>query len=555
MKKNLLLLTVLFSGACASAAPQSAPMREPPAVVRSAQDQPPPAQPPAPAPGQTQAGPREPAPNWHLLDESTDRTIGISLNRARRELLTGKEPRRTVVVAVIDGGVDTAHADLRANLWRNEKEVAGNNRDDDGNSFVDDAFGWNFIGGKDGRSVHWDTWEVTRLHAACQKQAAPAGTPCDSIAKDFQEKRTEAERILGRINEIEPAYNRAVQVLKQALRTDSITPERLRTLGPSNPTVMQARSVYEQLAEDGITAKVLEEGRKELQAQLDYKLNPSYDPRNIVGDNLRNLQEKDYGNRDVTGPDAGHGTHVAGIIGAVRDNNLGIDGIAPAVRIMSVRAIPEGDERDKDVANAIRYAVDNGAHIINMSFGKDWSPDKPIVDEAVKYADSKGVLLVHAAGNDGEDLARHTNFPTAALNDRTRARNWIEVGATSWRGADSLAASFSNYGRQQVDVFAPGEDILSTVPGGGYERQSGTSMAAPVVSGVAALIMAYYPELSAADVKRVIMESASRYADRTTVLPGSEDQRVAFGTLSASGAVVNAFSALRLAEQMAGAKR
>jgi subtilisin family serine protease len=217
--------------------------------------------------------------------------------------------------------------------------------------------------------------------------------------------------------------------------------------------------------------------------------------------------------------------------------------------------VPEGDERDKDVANAIRYAVDNGAQIINMSFGKDWSPNKGIVDEAMKYADAKGVLLVHAAGNDGEDLAIQSNFPTPVLLDRSRVRNWIEVGATSWRGADSLAASFSNYGRQQVDVFAPGEDILSTVPGDEFERQSGTSMAAPVVSGLAALIMAYYPELSAADVKRVIIESATRYGDRTTLRPGAENERVSFGTLSASGGIVNAHSALRLAEQLAAGKR
>jgi subtilisin family serine protease len=357
------------------------------------------------------------------------------------------------------------------------------------------------------------------------------------------------------VNEIEPAYQRAVQVLKQALRTDSITPEGLRTLGPYGPAVQQARDLYQQLTDQGITPKVFAETRRELEGQLAYKLNPTFDPRGIVGDDPTNLTQKNYGNRDAMGPEAKHGTHVAGIIGAVRANNTGIDGVAPAVRIMSVRAIPEGDERDKDVANAIRYAVDNGAQIINMSFGKDYSPDKGIVDEAMKYADSKGVLLVHAAGNDGEDLAVHSNFPTAALRDGNRLRNWIEVGATSWRGADSLAASFSNYGRQQVDVFAPGEDILSTVPGGAYERQSGTSMAAPVVSGLAALIMAYYPDLSAADVKRAIIESATRYTNRNTTRPGSDDERVPFGTLSASGGVVNALSALRMAEQLSAGKR
>ncbi len=551
MRQKFLLLAVVLTSACASAAAPPTQSPQPPAAVRPPADQPPAAK-PDPAPAASSA--REAAANWQLLDATTDGTIGISLERARRELLAGKQPRRTVVVAVVDGGIDTAHVDLRANLWHNEKEVAGNNRDDDGNGFVDDVFGWNFIGGRDGKSVQWDTWEVTRLLVACQRQAPPAGTPCDSVAKDFQDKKAEAERVLGRINELEPAYQRAVQVLKQALRTDSITPERLRSLGPVNPSVQQARDLYQRLTDDGITPQVFADGRKELETQLKYKLNPTFDPRPIVGDAQTNLAEKAYGNRDVMGPDAKHGTHVAGIIGAVRDNNVGIDGVTSAVRIMAVRAIPDGDERDKDVANAIRYAVDNGAQIINMSFGKDWSPNKAVVDEAMKYADGKGVLLVHAAGNDGEDLAIHGNFPTAVLNDRSRLGNWIEVGASSWRGVDSLAVGFTNYGRQ-VDVFAPGEDILSTIPGGGYERQSGTSMAAPVVSGLAALIMAYYPELSAADVKRVIIESASKYADHSTLRPGSDEERVSFGTLSASGAVVNAYSAMRMAEQLAASKR
>jgi subtilisin family serine protease len=552
MRHSLLILTTLLTGACASATAPTTQTPQPPAQTPGT-ERPPTTAPPTTTP--PAAGPREAASNWHLLDETADHTVGISLGRARRELLTGKQPKRTVVVAVVDGGVDTAHVDLRANLWRNTKEVAGNNRDDDGNGFVDDVLGWNFIGGADGKSVHWDTWEVTRLHAACMRKAAPAGTPCDEVAKDFQEKRSEAERILGRLNEIEPAYQRAVQVLKQALRTDTITPDRLRALGPYGPSVQQARDLYQQITDQGITPKVFAETRRELEGQLAYKLNPNFDPRGIVGDDQANLAQKNYGNRDVMGPDAKHGTHVAGIIGAVQDNNTGIDGVAPAVRIMSVRTIPEGDERDKDVANAIRYAVDNGAQIINMSFGKDWSPNKNIVDEAMKYADDKGVLLVHAAGNDGEDLAVKQNFPAPVSKDGARLRNWIEVGATSWRGVDSLAAPFSNYGRQQVDVFAPGEDILSTVPGGEYERQSGTSMAAPVVSGLAALIMAYYPELNAADVKRVILESATKYTNRNTTRPGSDDERVPFGTLSSTGAVINAYSALRRAEEVAAAKR
>jgi subtilisin family serine protease len=242
-------------------------------------------------------------------------------------------------------------------------------------------------------------------------------------------------------------------------------------------------------------------------------------------------------------------------VAAIRNNGVGIDGIAPAERVMAVRAVPDGDERDKDVANAIRYAVDHGANIISMSFGKPYSPQKAAVDEAVKYADAHGVLMVHAAGNDGEDLATNRNFPTRDYLDGGQARNWIEVGASSWKGADSLAAFFSNYGKEQVDVFAPGVDILSTVPGG-YKRESGTSMAAPVVSGLAALIMSYYPSFTAAQVKQIILQSATPHTTQQVMRPGSETgEEVPFGSLSATGGIVNAYAAMRMAERVAGGQK
>ncbi len=249
-----------------------------------------------------------------------------------------------------------------------------------------------------------------------------------------------------------------------------------------------------------------------------------------------------------------HGTHVAGIIGAVRGNGIGIDGISPAVKFMMIRTVPDGDERDKDVANAIRYAADHGAQIISMSFGKGYSPYKQAVDDAVKYADSKGILMVHAAGNDGADLSKGKNFPTPDYIGGGRPANWIEVGASSWKGGDSLAATFSNYGQQQVDVFAPGVDILSTIPGNQYERDSGTSMAAPVVSGLAALIMNYYPNLTAADVKKVIMSSVTKVPNQMVARPGEGSRMVAFGSLSVTGGIVNAYNALKLAEELNASK-
>jgi subtilisin family serine protease len=289
-----------------------------------------------------------------------------------------------------------------------------------------------------------------------------------------------------------------------------------------------------------------------LELRLEYGLNPEFDPRHIVGDDYADATERVYGNADIEGPSAEHGTHVAGIIGAERGNGIGVDGIAPAVRIMVLRAVPDGDERDKDVANAIRYAVDNGADIINMSFGKGYSPRKDVVDAAVRYADEKGVLLVHAAGNAGADLGVEPNFPTRDYTGGGEPGLWLEVGASSWRAAENLPAPFSNYGDEEVDVFAPGVDILSTVPDNAYEPNSGTSMAAPVVSGLAALLMAYYPDLSAAEIKQIILESATPYADEPAVRPGSEGERVPFGTLSATGGVVNAYEAIRLAEQRSG---
>lgn len=497
--------------------------------------------------------------SWHLLDEERDRVLGIGLERARADVLAGRQPQRTVVVAILDSGVDTAHVDLRANLWSNGDEIGGNGRDDDGNGYVDDLRGWGFIGGADGRNVAEDTYEVTRLYVACTRGpetgvAGPVGPLdppfCERVERDFREKRAEAEQILQNVLSIDAALSQALPLLRQAAGTDSLTVARVDRISSTRPGVQEARQLYLQLAQNGITPEDVTEAKEEFRTQLEYRYNPAFDPRDIVGDDYRNLSERRYGNADVTGPDAEHGTHVAGIIAAVRDNGIGVEGIASNVRIMSVRTVPDGDERDKDVANAIRYAVDNGAHIINMSFGKAYSPQKSVVDEAVRHAESRGVLIVHAAGNDGEDVGETPSYPTPFYTGGGRASNWIEVGASSWRGLDSLAAPFSNYGSNQVDVFAPGVDILSTVPGNEYERNSGTSMAAPVVTGVAALLMAYYPQLDAAEVRRIILESASRKPTQRVARPGSDDATVPFGELSATGGIVNAWAAVRMAQQL-----
>lgn len=546
------LILALLAGACAPAstvpAPSAAPTVQRPTAEAAA----------APATALEPDEALDAAPeSWWLLDEATERVRGISANRAYQQQLAGKQPQRTVVVAIIDSGVDINHEDLRGNIWVNEREIPGNGRDDDGNGYVDDVHGWNFIGGPDGRHVVHDTYEVTRLYARCERSGGSraAGEECSQIRQRYQDDLARANEQLQQIRTIDLAVERFTTLLKQHLGTDSLTLEQVSRIQTTRPDLQQARQVYQQMAAAGITPELIRQEREQLESRVEYGLNPAYDPRPIVGDSYEDPSERGYGNPDVFGPFADHGTHVSGIVGAMRGNGIGVDGIAPAVRIMPLRAVPNGDERDKDVANAIRYAVDNGAQVINMSFGKAYSPQKRAVDEAVRYADSRGVLMITGAGNEAADLTTSPSFPNRFYEDGGEARHWIAVGASSWVAADSLVASFSNYGRERVDVFAPGVDILSTVPGDRYESNSGTSMAAPVVSGLAALLLAYYPELSGEEVKQIILDSATRYAEQSVVRPGGQGARVRFSELSTTGGIVNAYAAIQMAEQRAAQKR
>jgi subtilisin family serine protease len=286
---------------------------------------------------------------------------------------------------------------------------------------------------------------------------------------------------------------------------------------------------------------------------VEYGLNKNFDPRPVVGDNYADKKEKFYGSPDVKGPDADHGTHVAGIIGADRNNGIGIRGIADNVRIMAIRAVPNGDERDKDIANAIYYAVNNGAGIINMSFGKDYSPEKYLVDEAVRYAEKKGVLMIHAAGNDGQNNDVESNFPSPNLLSGKPSGLWLEIGASSaGTNKTDLVAEFSNYGKRSVNFFSPGVDIYSTIPGNGYKSNSGTSMAAPAASGVAAMLMSYFPELSAQTIREILIKSTRKF-DGLKVTPPGGDGEVPLTDLSVTGGVVNAYEAVAMALKISSA--
>lgn len=528
----LFVATALVSGACARGTATAPAVTMPPIAVT------------VPPRNLTEA-----PGDWHRLDFETDGVLGVGSERALRELLAGRRPQREVVVAVIDGGTDTLHTLLRPNLWRNPKDRP-DGRDNDGNGLVDDVYGWNLIGGASG-SVHHDTYEVTRLYAACRNYPAGTGTPrpddktCGEVATAFREKKTEIEQTLGQIAQISTVLTQITKVLNDNVG-GPLTKEKVEAFSPNTPQLTQAKQLWLQLAANGLSEAEIAEAKKAYEGQFKYGLDTMFDARSVVGDDRRALDQRQYGNADIMGADASHGTHVAGIIAAVRGSGP-MQGIAPNTKIMTLRTVPDGDERDKDVANAIRYAVDNGAHIINMSFGKAYSPDRAVVDDAVKYAESKGVLLVHAAGNDGKNTDAEESYPTPKRDNGARPTNWLEVGASSWKGMRELPATFSNYGKTTVDIFAPGVDVLSAVPGGGTKPQSGTSMAAPVVSGVAALLMAYFPDLTAIQVKDIILRSSRSLADVDVGLPGAEGTTVKFGTLSRTGGVVNAYAAVRMA--------
>ena len=503
--------------------------------------------------------------DWFLLDPEQDSLQGVSAERAYETLLKG-QPSKTVLVAVIDSGIDIEHEDLKSVIWVNEKEIADNGIDDDKNGYVDDVHGWNFIGGKNG-NVNADTYELTREYmrlskkydgADSVKNRKKAKTEYASYLKlkdKYQKLKVKNEQQYQFYSGMYKYTKASIDTLKKYFKTDTLVPYDVKNLTTDRPSLLFAKSVvgrvYKTVGDDAPLDEYLsqvKEGVDYFEVIVKYGYNTEFDSRQIVGDNYSNLFEKGYGNNDVKGPDPLHGTHVAGIIAADRKNKLGIKGIADNVKIMVVRAVPNGDERDKDVANAIVYAVDNGAKIINMSFGKSFSPEKEMVDRAVKYAEQKGVLLIHAAGNEGDDIDMEKNFPTKKYLNGKEAKNWIEVGASSWGSDENFVGSFSNYGKKGVSFFAPGVQIYSTTPGNTYKNEDGTSMASPSSAGVAALLMSYFPNLTAIEVKDILEKSTRKFDNLKVQKPGSKEL-VSFSELSSSGGLVNAYEAVKMAKE------
>jgi subtilisin family serine protease len=498
---------------------------------------------------------------WYHSDPASTEYVGISLKQADELAKKNNLSPKEIVVAVIDSGIDTSHVDLEANLWTNPGEIPFNGIDDDNNGYIDDVHGWNFPGHPDGYCVEGETLELTRLYSLYKKKFKgktikdlPAEDKEDfkewqKIKKEFEAERKIARSSYDNLKMGLEYYDDCVKRLAELLNNPNFTREDVEAIETDNRRLKAAKEFY--LEPFGI-----EMDREEFVETLEYydskanqRLNVLYDPRAKVGDKRYDINDSLFGNNILYPEGSNHGTGVSGIIGAVRGNGIGLDGIAPKVKIMTIRVVPGGDEYDKDVALAIKYAVKMGARIINCSFGKDWSPQKEYVDEAVRFAAKNDVLIIHAAGNDSKNIDKGANFPTKYMESpEETAWNWIEVGASGPHADLELVADFSNYG-QEIDIFAPGVDIFSTAVKSKFSKSSGTSDAAPVVTGVATFVLSYFPDLTAAQLRAIIIDSGLDYGKTKVYRPteGKKKKKTRFKKLSSTGKIVNAEAALRLA--------
>ncbi len=508
--------------------------------------------------------------NWYNKDPKIDGIQGISVDKAYDQLLKNKTPRKKIIVAVIDGGLDTAHIDMKGKIWKNKREIPANGIDDDYNGYVDDIYGWNFLGNAKGENITSENVEYTRI----LKELNPLFKDVKSLSEVPSNEVNDYKLYLqcfNKYNEQELKYktekehidafvkkrNNANSIISKYLYKENFDQKDVESISSTDTGITKAKNYLLSLYKRNFSDATLKGILKHNSLFLDKYLNLDFNPRTLVGDDPQNINDKKYGNNNVKGPEPEHGTLVSGVIAANRGNGIGIDGIASDVDIMAVRVVPDGDERDKDVALAIHYAVDNGANIINMSFGKPFSPQKAFVDEAIKYACDHNVLLVHAAGNDGENDDSIEHFPSKRFNDGSLASSMITVGASNIKADTDFAGFFSNYG-QSVDLFAPGVNIISLYPENRYDKTNGTSFSCPIVSGVAALVWSYYPELSAVQLKDVLLNSVTSYAKLKVNKPDTKHdlkQKVSFGSLCKTGGVVNAYNALKLAAKVAKKNR
>lgn len=471
--------------------------------------------------------------------------------------LVKKRETKTVVVAIIDSGIDIEHEDLKGKIWVNTDEIPGNGVDDDKNGYVDDVHGWNFLGNSNGKNAAAMQLERTRIYAQLRDRSdlnTEEQALFEQVSKELEEERADYEGYLAQMDMLTPMLAGIPAMLKEKFGTENVTEKMMAKYLKKHPEEAQSLGLAMAYVSGELTTEVIDEQRKMIQGMLDTHHNPDFDGRSIIGDNPDDFNDRKYGNSDVEGPDALHGTHVGGIVGAVRKNKLGGDGVANDVLLMSIRAVPDGDEYDKDIALAIRYAVDNGAQIINMSFGKKYSPHQKEVYEAFAYADSKGVLCIHAAGNDHKNIDVEDNFPTSVYDFQSKKLDhFLTIGSCTRKVDGELPSSFSNYGQKGVDVFAPGSEIYNSVPQSDYQVLQGTSMACPMVSGAAAMLKSYFPEMSMKQIAEVLLSTSKSYKGVQQKHPETKEM-ADFGTLSVTGGVINLKNAVAKCLEMEAAK-
>ncbi len=503
--------------------------------------------------------------SWSYTDLATDTIPGMSVDKAYAELIPNLKGTN-VIVAVVDSGIDIEHEDLKNVIWTNEDEIPNNGIDDDKNGYIDDVHGWNFLGNIVGENL-----EFTRI--VRRYEDSFAGKSASDISEDDKEtfvlyQKAKAE-LSKEYDDTKANYDRYSQMLEQLNNSHEAISKKLGKedytaadlAAISNPSEENQKNiaVLTQMLSFGSSIPDFKErltgGVNYFNGRLENHFTTETDFRGVLNDDPYDITDTNYGNNDVDGPDpkkedAMHGTHVAGIIAAQRGNGIGMDGVAQNVEIMVVRAVPDGDEYDKDVALAIRYAVDNGAKVINTSFGKAYSQNPEWVWDAIKYAGKKDVLIVNAAGNDGIDLDVVASYPNdqsgtgAEISD-----NFITIGALNYKYGKEMVATFSNYGATSVDLFSPGVKIWSTTPLDTYKYLQGTSMASPNVAGVAAMIRSYYPKLSAGQVKQVLMDSGI-HVSAPVIVGGEESNIQPFDAISKSGKTANLYNALIMASKL-----
>lgn len=490
--------------------------------------------------------------NWGHLDLVADTIPGMSVDKAYAEIIKNKKGKK-VIVAVLDSGIDLKHEDLESVLWTNKREKAGDGKDNDNNGYIDDIHGYNFLGKSYNEQL--EAARIVKLKLGDAAMRAKAKAKVEAEYAEAGQNKQQYEQIL-------QAVKNADAAVKKELGKDSYTIKDLAGIKSKDEAMQQNIAILTRMFtyEESIpkVLESIESGINHFSDQINYNYNVDFNGRKVVGDDPYDIKDLGYGNGNPQSrsEDESHGTHVAGIIAAERNNGKGANGVANNVEIMSLRAVPNGDEYDKDIALGIRYAVDNGAKIINGSFGKGFSPNAQWVYDAIKYAEEKDVLFVHAAGNDGANLddPANPNFPNDQINNGPEiADNVLTVGALASKYGSKMVAVFSNYGDINVDVFAPGDAIYSSMPGSKYDYQGGTSMAAPAVAGVAALIWSYYPKLTAPQIKQIIMESG--LAPRAKViLDGDTSKTATLDEISTSGKIVNAYNALIMAHNVSSGK-